>query len=243
MNALDSSLRDVMQVCRNGHVITDLFYTFPERALSHCDRCGAVTMTHCLTCGQELPGAIYVAQAYPIGEHKPPHFCSCCGAAFPWAKKREKRGSARPLAVLEKLLRRLPRVARQLRSRHGDRKPFCVNDEHDLEDLLRSLLPLHFDDVRLESRTPKYASGTRTDLWLDPFAIAIAPKVCSPHLRDRAVTEQIREDVGYYMDKNRTVLVPFVYDPERLLIDVDALEREWAGLSDALRVVPVIGTS
>jgi hypothetical protein len=243
MNALDSPLRDVMQVCRNGHVITELFYTFPDCALSHCDRCGAVTMTHCLTCGQELPGAIYVAEALPIGEHKPPLFCSCCGAAFPWARKFGKRTSPRLLAGLLKILRRLPRVARQLRSRHADRRPFCVNDEYDLEDLLRALLPLHFDDVRLEARTPKYASGTRTDFWLHPSAIAVTAKLSSADRRDRALTEQIREDVRYYMDKNRKVLIPFIYDPERLLLDAESLEREWAGLSDGLRVVPVIGPS
>ena len=47
-----------------------------------------------------------------------------------------------PLASLESLLRRLPRVIRQLRSRHGNRPPFLVSDERDLEDLLRALLHL-----------------------------------------------------------------------------------------------------
>jgi hypothetical protein len=199
-------------------------------------------MTQCRTCGRELPGATYVAQANPIGEHKPPQFCSCCGAAFPWAKKPQKRGAARPLAVLEKLLRRLPRVARQLRSRHGNRQPFSVTDEYDLEDLLRALLPLGFNDVRLESRTPKYASGTRTDFWLNPSAVAITAKMCSPDLGDRALTEQIREDARYYMDKNRRILVPFVYDPEHLLADMDCLELEWAALADSMQVIGVIAT-
>ena len=46
-----------------------------------------------------------------------------------------------PLALLEELLRRLPRVIRQLRTRQGDRPPLRVEDERDLEDLLRALLP------------------------------------------------------------------------------------------------------
>ena len=38
---VETNSHDVMQVCRNGHVITDLLHTYPERGLSHCDRCGA----------------------------------------------------------------------------------------------------------------------------------------------------------------------------------------------------------
>jgi hypothetical protein len=240
METLDYAVRDVMQVCRNGHVITDLYYTFPDRARSHCDRCGAVTMIQCLTCGEELPGSVFVAQSLPIGEHKPPQFCARCGAGFPWAKKPQQATAAPPIAVLENMLRRLPRMARQFRSRHGDRPPFCVKDECDLEDILRAVLALQFDDVRLEKRSPVYASANRTDFWLNPSSIAVTVKKSTADLRDRELTEQIREDIRYYMDTNRKMLVPYVYDPESLLVDPAGLERKWAGLSDTLAVIPVI---
>src|SRR5439155_25452025 len=74
--------------------------------------------------------------------------------------------AAPPLAALETLLRRLPRVVHELRSRHGERPPFRAADGYDLADLLRALLPLHFDDVRPPSRTPSYAAATRTDFLL-----------------------------------------------------------------------------
>ena len=173
MSTTHYDLRDVMQVCRTGHVITDLFHTFPDRALSHCDRCGATTMTRCQTCGQELPGSVYVAESFPIGESKPPQFCSGCGAAFPWTKKAESRSSAHALGELKTLLHRLPAVARQLRSRYLDRAPFAIQDEHDLEDLVRAVLALRFDDIRIESRTPRYALDTRVDFLLYPSGIAI----------------------------------------------------------------------
>src|ERR1051326_7819278 len=128
--------RDVMQVCRNGHVITDLLHTFPERALSHCDRCGADTLDRCKTCGRELPGAVYVPQAAPIGQSQPPAYCASCGAAFPWTRRATDPRSQDSLHVLEAMLRRLPLVARELRARHGQRPEFRVEDVQDLEDLV-----------------------------------------------------------------------------------------------------------
>src|SRR4051812_6102597 len=139
--------QDVMQVCWNGHVITDLLRAYPERGRDHCDRCGAQTLHRCLTCGQELPGAIPVPGLTPVGECRPPRYCSECGAAFPWARETSPPFAA-PLVGLDVLLRRLPLVVRQLRCRQTERPPFRVEGERDLEDLLRALLALHSEDVR-----------------------------------------------------------------------------------------------
>jgi hypothetical protein len=223
-----SALPDVMQVCRNGHVITDLLHAFPERGLSHCQRCGASTLDHCLTCGRPLPGATFVPGMVPLGRSEPPQFCSTCGAAFPWTK-RPPAAESDPLTVLETLLRRLPRAIRQLRSRHGERVPFRVEDEHDLSDLLRALLPLHFEDVRLECRTPSYAVDTRTDLLLGPENIAIATKRVSSSIREAQLREQRTEDIAYYERERRCrTLVLFVHDREGLLTEPEVIERAWA---------------
>ena len=237
VKTIEGRLRDVMQVCRNGHVITDLFHTCPERGQSHCDRCGAETLDRCLTCGQEILGAVPVPGMVTLsGYVRPPDFCSTCGAAFPWTRlssppageDEHGGGLAPPLQILETFCRRLPRVIRQLRARHGDRPPFRVQDEHDLEDLLRSLLPLHFDDVRLESRTPAYAPGTRTDVWLGADGVAITVKRASPTLRETQLAEQWPHDITYY-ERHATVktLVGFVYDPEGLLPAPRELEALW----------------
>src|SRR5436853_7924129 len=77
--------QDVMQVCRNGHVVTDLLRTYPDRGLSHCDRCGAPTLDRCPTCGRELGGAVHVPGLVPLGQLQPPRFCADCGVAFPWS--------------------------------------------------------------------------------------------------------------------------------------------------------------
>src|SRR5262245_6210000 len=80
MTRIDQPCHDVMLVCENGHVITDLRRAYPERGQSHCDRCGAATIDHCPTCGHELPGSAYVPGLVPVGLPPPPQYCSTCGA-------------------------------------------------------------------------------------------------------------------------------------------------------------------
>jgi hypothetical protein len=223
---------DVMQVCHHGHVITDLLHTYPERSQSHCPRCGAPTQDSCLTCGRPIAGAVPVPGLVPVGQLAPPPYCSTCGAAFPWTKRAAAAASG-PLSVLESLLRRMPRVIRQLRVRQGDRPPLRVEDERDLEDLLRALLPLHFDDVRLESRTPTYASRTRMDCLLvsaeSGRLLAVPAKRATTEVRERQLQEQLQEDRAYYERQPHCwALVGLVYDPEGLLCDPRALETAWS---------------
>jgi hypothetical protein len=243
MDLVSHVSQDVMQVCRNGHVITDLLQTFPESGLGHCDRCGAVTFDRCLTCGQPLPGAAYVPDMPAIGRPRSPQYCSACGAAFPWTQRAPGNPAVRPLDRLEGLLRRLPRVIRQLRHRQGERQPFRVEDERDLEDLLRALLPLHFDDIRPESRTPGYSAGRRTDFLLWPSRIAVLAKRAAPGQGEKQITSQLEEDVHYY-EKQATcrTLACLVYDPEGRISNPREAERVWSRLSEAVTIRAVIAS-
>jgi hypothetical protein len=221
-------VRDVMQVCRNGHVITDLLHTFPEHGRTHCDRCGSPTLSRCQTCGHELPGAIPVPGLTPVGAPQPPQQCPTCGATFPWTLRRSPPRNLGAFTTLEDLLRRMPRAVRELRSRHGERPAFRVEDGYDLEDLLRALLPLHFDDVRPECRTPRYAPATRTDFLLVPEGFAVTAKLVTPEVGEPRLTEQLQEDVAYYQGREGCrCLVGFVYDPGQRLYEPRRLEAAW----------------
>lgn len=243
MNA-ETHCQDVMQVCRNGHVITDMLNSCPERGVSHCDRCGEATIDRCQTCGQELLGAVHVPGLVPIGRLEAPQYCSACGAAFPWMARPVPAGAGVAVAELEKLLRRLPRVIRQLRVRQEDRPPFRVRDERDLEDLLRSLLPLHFDDVRPECRTASYNPGTSTDFLLEPESIALTVKrVWTRGEEEQRIADQLQEDASYYeLQQESKTLVCFVYDPEGRLHDPRQWETTWSKPVGELNVRSVIGT-
>jgi len=39
------------QICKNGHVINTCADIHPERNQKYCEKCGALTITHCENCG------------------------------------------------------------------------------------------------------------------------------------------------------------------------------------------------
>jgi hypothetical protein len=142
-------------------------------------------------------------------------------------------------------LRRLPAVVRELRWRQTDLPPFQVQDERDLEDLLRALLALHFEDVRPLSRTPTYSTGTRTEFLLAPEQTVVVVKIASRHGRPCPdLAAQFAEDGRHHRD-NKTCrrLVGFVYDPEGVVREPAALERAWSSGDDELDMRCVIAAA
>jgi hypothetical protein len=159
---------------------------------------------------------------------------------LPWVRPR--RVGPEPLATLEQLLRRLPLVTRQLRWRQGPEPPFRVDDERDLEDLVRSILPLHFDEVRLESRTPGYSAVNRTDLLLAPGKIAITMKCAGPDKGEAQLLNQWQEDTAYHRQRGgcRT-LFNYLHDPECLMREHQRLESLGSSRDDEFEVRCVVG--
>jgi REase_DpnII-MboI/Uncharacterized protein conserved in bacteria (DUF2321) len=234
--------RDVMLVCWNGHVITDLLRARPDLRLSRCDRCGAPTLHRCPTCGEELPGANRVHGLEPVGTRPVPRSCPRCGVEFPWAG-RVTAVATDPLGKLERLLRRLPLVARQLQSRFRGRPPFAVRDDRDLEDLVRGLLPLHFDDIRPVSRTPKYEPATRMDFVLAPEGLVVAAHLAPMGVAEDDVVNWLTADVAHYEERRPPDrLVFFVYDPERRLPNPERLEAQWTRGDGQVGVTCVIAS-
>lgn len=220
-------MRDVMQVCLGGHVITDVLASHPEQGLQHCDRCGAPTISRCPTCGDDLAGAAALPGLSTIGRRQAPQHCASCGAAFPWAQRPEPTETADPLELLETVLRRLPHAVRQLRDRHDGRPTVRIVDAFDLEDLLRAILHLHFDDVRRETRTPGYSFGTRTDFIVGVQRIAVTAKLAKHDVREEELVRQIHEDAAFYEQKDCRCLVVLIYDPEQVVRDVPQFEAAW----------------
>jgi len=240
--AIQELQRDGMLVCWNGHVITDRLRARPDLRLARCDRCGAPTLHLCPTCGEELPGANRAHGLEPIGTRPVPRTCPQCGVEFPWAG-RVAAVATDPLGQLQRLLRRLPLVARQLQSRHAGRPPFAVRDDRDLEDLVRSLLPLHFDDVRPVTRTPRYEPGTRTDFVLPPEGLVIAAHLVLLGMTEADVMNRLALDVAHCEERSPPDrLVFFVYDPERRLPNPERLEVQWSRGDEELGVTCVIAS-
>lgn len=144
------------------------------------------------------------------------------------------------------MLRRFHRLARQLKVRRGQRTPFEIQDEYDVQDLLRSILFLHFDDVRDEEYTPSYAGGaSRIDFLLKASGILIEVKKTRNGLADKEVGEQLIIDVTKYaVHPDIKFLICFVYDPEEKIKNSSGLIGDLEKLSkDDFPVFVVVSPS
>lgn len=236
MNVLNHPLRDRMLICRNGHVITDRLTARPDLHLPRCDMCGADTLDRCPTCAHLFAGAHPVPGFEPVGTRGAPTVCTTCGAALPWARQTETPDDD-PVARVESLLRRLPRVAGELARR--ERAPLVVRDDRDLDDLVRALLPIHFDDVRPQARTPRYDPGNRKAFLLPAGAVAVVTHLIGPGTNELELARRLSADVEEYRGRAECrTLVVFVYDPEQRLRDPWRLEAVWS-LADRVRCVIV----
>lgn len=119
-------------------------------------------------------------------------------------------------------------VVRQLRNRHDTRPTLDVSDEYDVQDLLHSLLSIHFDDIRPEEWTPSYAGkSSRMDFLLKDFKIVIEVKKTRSGLTGKEVGTQLIEDIERYSHhQNCETLLCFVYDPEGLVGNPRGLESD-----------------
>lgn len=91
-----------------------------------------------------------------------------------------------PILRVEKILSRFWLVANQLRERPRNKRPYSIEDEYDVQDLLHAILKLDFDDIRREEWTPSYAGGaSKIDLVLKEEKIIIEVKKTRDDLREK----------------------------------------------------------
>jgi hypothetical protein len=78
---------DTAQVCLNGHVVTSMSQSSPERLRKFCEKCGEPAITACPTCHQSIQG--FYLNSMVIGlRYELPAFCGECGKPFPWTEQR-----------------------------------------------------------------------------------------------------------------------------------------------------------
>lgn len=149
-------------------------------------------------------------------------------------------GHIRPdaFSLVELICLRFHYVARQLRSRHGDRPTLSIEDEYDAQDLFHALLKLHFDDVRAEEWTPSYAGGSsRVDFLLKEEQIIVELKKTRASLNDKNIGEQLIVDASRYRaHPDCKALICFVYDPEGRIGNPVGLERDLESMTIDLKI-------
>lgn len=142
------------------------------------------------------------------------------------------------LKLVRKVCLRLHAVARQLRLRKDSRPTVEIEDDYDLQDLLRALLKMEFDEVGTDEWTPPYAGSVpRTTLLLNREQIAIVAKKTRSGMTTKEIAEQVSADSAFYSAHNRcTTLFCFVYDPEGRIGSPKRLETDLTRVSDRYNV-------
>jgi hypothetical protein len=120
------------------------------------------------------------------------------------------------LSILEIIFSKFHKVAQSLRHRHADRDTLLLKDEYDVQDLLRSILQLNFNDIREEDYSPSYAGGnSRVDFVLKDEEIVVETKMTNDKLKDKEIGSQLLIDIGRYRSHpNCRLLAVFIYDKE-----------------------------
>lgn len=143
---------------------------------------------------------------------------------------------------IERLAERLPTIIRELRNRREDRATLDVNDEYDLQDLLRSLLAIEFEDIRAEEWTPSYAgSSSRMDFLLPEIESVLETKMVRQGLTAKRLGEELIIDIARYEEHpSCRTLYCVVYDPEGRITNPRGIENDLERRSGKISVRVII---
>lgn len=130
--------------------------------------------------------------------------------------------------IIENIFLKFHSAALEITRRYNNRDTLKIGDEYDVQDLLRGLLRLHFDDIKDEEWTPSYAGGsTRIDFLLRQEKIAIETKMIRKGLTTRKLGDDLIVDIAHYQKHpDCKTLYCLVYDPEEKLRNPRGLETD-----------------
>lgn len=136
------------------------------------------------------------------------------------------------LTILERIFSRFHRIYLQLQNRHDNRPTIKIDDEYDVQDLLHALLTLYFDDIRSEEFTISSAGrNSRTDFLLKREKVMIEAKKTRQGLKDGKLGDELKVDISSYKHPDASTLVCFVYDPDALINNPNAIIDDLEKLS------------
>lgn len=119
-------------------------------------------------------------------------------------------------AILSSIGENFSDYVRPLTSRgRAGKRPFGIEDEYDVQDLIHAALRLHFEDVRPEEPVGSFAGkGSKVDFFLPDEGIGIEVKFVRNKGHGKEVATEINDDVPRYDERpDLTGLVAYIYDP------------------------------
>ena len=141
---------------------------------------------------------------------------------------REGKMTSEAIDLIAAIFEGFHRFAIRLRDRRSDRSAIEVKDEYDVQDLLCSLLAIHFTDLEQETWTPPYAgNASRVDFWLRDHGMLIEAKMLRASSSQRQLVDELVVDHQRYSKMTGChSLLCFVYDPQNKLRDPKNVVRE-----------------
>jgi hypothetical protein len=133
-----------------------------------------------------------------------------------------------PSKAIKNLFERFHSIALEINHRHDNRGSLAITDEYDVQDLLRGLLKLYFDDIRDEEYTPSYAGFcARMDLLLEDEQIVIETKMVRKGFAQKKIRDELIIDKAHYrVHPKSKKLYCLVYDPEENIKNPKGFERD-----------------
>ncbi|WP_251624156.1 DUF2321 domain-containing protein [Odoribacter lunatus] len=233
MNGNKTNAYDVMQICLNGHCMTEHYYSKPYSRKEYCSKCAKKTIIQCPHCKNEIKGNYIVPESISIPSVVVPVICEYCGHPFPWNKEKkeifnERKQNVDNISLINKICERFPLVVKQLQKRHENRPNFKIDDEYDVQDLFHSLLILFFNDIRVEEPIPSYAgSSKRADFLLKDEQIIIEIKKTRANLKNKQLGDQLIIDIANYKNHpDCKIIYCFVYAPDKYITNPQGLEKD-----------------
>lgn len=143
---------------------------------------------------------------------------------------------------IKKIFEKFYLVSEQLEYRYENRDTLNINDEHDVQDLLHSLLWLEFDDIRDEENAPSHAgSSSRIDFLLKKKSIGVEVKIAYSGHEEKKLKNEISEDKEHYKQHpDCEKLFVFIYDPDRELNNPHGFERDLSSKNGPLGTEVII---
>lgn len=156
-----------------------------------------------------------------------------------WGAPRNRQAAQ---ALVRRICERFPVVANTLACRHDNRATLTITDEYDVQDLLETLLKLHFTDVRPEEWTPSYAgNASRMDFLLKPEQLVVEAKMTRNSLGQKELVSQLAVDIlRYQAHQDCRTLLCFVYDPAGQCASPQALENDLTKEHGNLNVIVIV---
>jgi hypothetical protein len=136
------------------------------------------------------------------------------------------------LQIIELVCNRFHRFALQLRRTPHKKQvipQLYIENEYDVQYLLRAILSLHFDDIRPEEPTGSSAgSSSKADFWLDDEKVVIETKHTRDSLTNKQLKIDLNTDIGDYQKiGNCQTVVFFIYDPENRIENPEGFEKDF----------------